>query len=205
MIKTQKNSSSALKVTASLLNSWNYLFYVDPQYYQKSYQDFVNTLHKIKTPQTPAMLNGINFEQDCYDGKVRFISPLIENGAFQVFAKKELEVDDETVLVLGYLDVLKEGVIYDIKRTSSYEMQKYYNSFQHHVYFFLIDEAEIFEYLIAAGYKDYDIFIERYHKTDMIAMKDIVQSFFKWLKANDLWNVYVENFTVEKIKKGELL
>jgi hypothetical protein len=200
MTKNLEHSSKVLKITASLLNSWAYIYTCNLEYQQDAYESFYKTLQRIKEPPTEAMLKGIKFEKKCYDNQVPMISNIIENGAYQVYAEKTLMVDNYEVKVLGYLDVLKQGVIYDIKRTMQYDLQKYYHAYQHHTYLYLIDEADSFVYLVAQGYSDdsINIYTEVYDRADSIPMDIIIKNFYDYLKQNDLFNVYVQNWSIEK-------
>jgi len=193
-----KTSKPLLKITASLLNSWGYIFKANEEYADKAYEDFVKTLNRIKIEPTFYMKRGIFFEKKCVEGKVPEISNVIEGGAFQAYFEKDLEVDDYDIRILGYLDVLKEGIIYDIKRVSKYERPKYLDSFQHHVYMELVPEAKEFNYLVASGSKDenVDIFTETYRRDEAQDVRIIIKQFFNWLQENNLFDLYLQNFNI---------
>lgn len=197
-----------LKITASLLNSWNYIWESEEEWQEKSYQDFLNTLHRVKTETTPAMQRGIEFEAMCVAGEVPPISNIIRGGQFQVYAEKVYEIDGQQFKLLGYIDVIKAGKIYDIKRNTKYEYGKYESSYQHWCYLALIENAYEFTYLIGAGYSNqpYDDKVEIHEETyfndgqaDLRVIKAI-QQFVSWLKAQGLYDVYVNNFTIENKK-----
>lgn len=193
-----KKDKPLLKVTATLLNSWAYLFNAPEAYSDKAYQDFLSYLNREKIEQTFYMLRGIKFEKKCIEGYVAGITPLIEGGVYQAYFEKDLEVDDYDVRILGYLDVLKEGIVYDIKRVSKYERPKYYNSYQHHVYMELVPEASEFNYLIAAGNKDenVDIYTETYRRDEAQDIREVIKQFYQWLQENDLFDLYLKNFNI---------
>lgn len=204
MIKTMQNLKSYLKITASLLNAWSYQFHCDQQYAEKAHEDFLKTLQRIKEPPNQYMLRGIEFEEKCYAGDYPEISEKVKGGAFQVYHEKEVEVDGISTIVLGYADAVKEGVVYDIKRVSKYDLQKYFYTYQHHVYMFLFDNTHRFEYLVAQGPNDNNLnyYVESYNKQDTLDIKEIIAQFFYYLKSNGLFHIYQENW---KINKGEVL
>lgn len=196
-----------LKITASLLNSWNYLWQVDEEYQENAMQDLVNYLHRIKTPTNEAMQRGIDFEALAIMGQVPIISDLIKDGQFQVYAEKTYMIDGLEFKLLGYLDVLKAGVIYDIKRNTKYEFPKYEESYQHWCYFALVPEAYEFRYLVGAGYtpEAYNDTVtihtsEVYHNDGQADFRIItaIRQFISWLKVQGLYDVYVKNYTLEE-------
>lgn len=204
MTKTVDNSKQYLKITASLLNAWSYQFHCDEQYAEKAQEDFIKTLQRIKEPPNEYMLRGIEFEERCYNGEFPEISDKVKGGAFQVYHEKELVVDGKDIIVLGYADAVKEGVVYDIKRVSKYDLQKYFHSYQHHVYLYLLDNTHRFEYLVAQGSSDNNLnfYVEEYTLKDILDVKDIIAQFFDYLKSNGLFDIYEQNW---KINKGEVL
>lgn len=214
MIKQQNNlNNDRYLITTSLLNSWAYIWNCvdgvkeaetdkisfDEKLYNKqknAYEGFVSALNRIKTPTNEFMQLGIDFEKDCYDGKTEF-SKIIENGQFQVVGMKEIEVDGMKFLMYGILDVLKAGVIYDIKRVIKYSRPKYINSFQHNFYFCLYPNVKEFTYLIYDGYK--------YHKEsyyDVEKAQDIIdgaiRDFINYLKERNLLEIYKEKWKCKK-------
>lgn len=203
MTKKQRN---LYKITASLLNSWNYIFDCNPDYSKEAFDSFVKTLNRIKEPPNFYMKRGIEFEEKCcYSNEHPLITNIIEGGAFQVYAEKDLCVDGMDIKLLGYLDVLKAGVIYDIKRVNKYDTQKYFTSYQHHVYFALVPESNKFVYLIGAGNYDnaLEYYTETYYREEALDIVTVIETFFNWLKENNLFEVYKEYWKIED--KGELL
>lgn len=207
ILKQNHLQKPIFKITASLLNSWNYIFECDEDNSDSALDSFIDTLKRVKKPPNIYMQRGIDFEKDCYAGRVPFISDIIAGGEFQYYGELDLEVDDLDIRILGYLDVLKAGTIYDIKRVTKYELQKYFNSYQHHIYFALVPEAFNFEYLVASGYNDnyIDIFTEEYKREDAKDVKDIIHTFFEWLKENELFETYKNNWEIPREKKEILL
>lgn len=190
------------KITTTLLNSWNYIYQAKPQYQQDAYDSFVKYLNRIKEPPNYFMKRGLDFEELCYNGQVPIISDVVRDGAFQVYAEKDIEVDGYSIRMLGYLDALKEGVIYDIKRVNQYDLQKYFTSYQHHIYFNLVPEATNFVYLIGAGSGDnnkVNVFFEEYTRQEMIDIKGVIRNFFQFLDENDLTQTYIEHWKIDEI------
>lgn len=192
------------KITATLLNSWNYIYQAKPEYQQDALDSFVKYLKRIKEPPNFFMKRGLDFEKDCYNGQVPIISDIVRDAAHQVYAEKILEVDGYQLKLLGYLDALQEGIIYDIKRVNQYDLQKYFGSYQHHIYFELIPEATHFVYLVAAGQSEkVNVYFEEYARDEMIDIKEVIRSFFSFLEKNDLMQIYIENFQILENKQGE--
>lgn len=187
------------KITATLLNSWNYIYQAKPEYQQDAYDSFVKYLNRIKEPPNFFMKRGLEFEEDCYNGQVPIISEIVRDGAFQVYAEKDINVDGYAIRLLGYLDVLKEGIIYDIKRVNQYDLQKYFSSYQHHMYFELVPEATDFIYLIGAGSKTINVYTEQYTRKEKIDISQVIRKFFQYLDENDLTQVYIENWKIDEI------
>ena len=146
------NNQKPLLITATLLNSWKYLFnnQAGEESQETLYNDFLKVLKREPTETTPAMALGNEFEKECYEGKVEGISEIIKGGAFQLSASKIETIGNYNFLLYGRIDVLKNGIIYDIKRVGKYsDVQKYYTSVQHVMYLKLIPQAKEFKYLIS--------------------------------------------------------
>lgn len=198
-----------LKITASLLGSWNYMFQVDDMYQEQAYESFLDTINGIRTPPNEFMQNGIDFENLAINGQIPIISETIKGGQFQVYAEKIYEIDGMTFKLLGYLDVLKAGIIYDIKRVVKYEYPKYSESYQHWCYMALVPESYKFRYLIGAGYSKapYDdkveIITHEEYLNDGTADDRVIEAirqFISWLKQRDLFETYVKNYTIKEKK-----
>ena len=192
-----------LLVTPSLLNSWLYIWLSrdnvkesandaicleDKQdlAMQKAYDEFLGTLRREQTPPNENMLRGIQYEDDCYKG-LTDASPIIKGGAFQIVGKKDVFVDNVPFLMYGRLDVLKNGIIYDIKRVTRYTTQKYLHSAQHGFYMDLFPNASQFTYLAFDGNKLHQ---ETYYRGQYKPTEAILSDFIQWLRENNLWDVY---------------
>jgi hypothetical protein len=196
-----------LLITASLLNSWSYLFEdLEDEASEEKYKEFLEYLENDKTkPRIPNkyMLEGIWFENECCKGNVEGISNLIKDGCFQLSASKKATIDGQDFLMYGKLDCLKEGIIYDIKKNSYYEVGKYFGSYQHHFYMELIPEAYKFVYLIGVdnsqdvyaetGIK-YSIFEETYTRKECHSLEQTIREFIEWLKRKNLYETYERNW-----------
>jgi hypothetical protein len=178
-------------VTTTLLNSWSYQWKVSEEYEQSAWQDFVDLLNKVRKPPNEAMQRGLQFEADCMAGLVPGISERIRGGVYQYSASKETKVGSESVLLYGKIDVLKAGIIYDIKSTSKYELQKYHDSVQHHMYLTMIPNALKFVYLINNGYDTYE---ETYRRHEIKPVEPLIDQFYRWLKEKNLWQIYTEKW-----------
>ena len=192
-----------LLVTPSLLNSWLYIWLSrdnvkesandaicleDKQdlEMQKAYDEFLGTLRREQKPPNENMLRGIQYEEDCYKG-LTDASPIIKGGAFQIVGKKNVVVDNVPFLMYGRLDVLKNGIIYDIKRVTRYATQKYLHSAQHGFYLDLFQDARQLTYLAFDGNKLHQ---ETYYRGQYKPTEAILSDFIQWLRENNLWDVY---------------
>ena len=189
------NNQKPLLITATLLNSWKYLFnnQAGEESQETLYNDFLKVLKREPTETTPAMALGNEFEKECYEGKVEGISEIIKGGAFQVVGITNVNLCGYLFVLYGRIDVLKNGVIYDIKRVSKYsDVQKYYTSVQHVMYLKLIPQAKEFKYLISDGEC---VYTETYDRNDIIEpIETTIINFVNWLKRNDLFDLYVEKW-----------
>lgn len=174
-------------ITTTLLNSWSYLWKADDEYADNAWKDFINLLNRNRQPPNEAMIRGIQFEADCVAGLVPGISEVIQGGTFQYTAKKEIEVAGVSVLLYGKIDILKAGIIYDIKSTSKYELQKYHDSMQHHMYMTMVPNAVKFVYLINNGHETY---VETYRRDEIKPVEPTISTFYQWLKDKKLWELY---------------
>ena len=193
-----------LSVSASLLNGWAYIWEAyNEEYALKAKEEFIDRIKGKPFEPTEAMQRGIDFEELAVAGQIPEISPIIAGGQHQVWATRIIEVDGIKVQLRGFLDTLKAGVIYDIKRTGQYEYPKYRTSYQHHIYFLLVPAAKRFEYLVGSGttkeaYNKYVYFHREVYYNDGTSeqiIKNAIRGFWEWLKLHGVWEDYVKNFT----------
>ena len=198
-------------ITPSLLNSWAWIWECknsvkdnendnisledkQSEAQEKAFEDFIKTLKREPFEPNEYMLAGIEFEKECYEGKT-CVSPIIEGGAYQIVGMKNVDVDGMSFLMYGRLDVLKGGIIYDIKRIWKYALQKYKWSTQHGFYLDLFPNANKFEYLAYDGFK---LHREVYYRGEYKPTVEVIKDFIKWLKENDLLELYKEKWRANK-------
>lgn len=195
-------------ITPSLLNSWGWIWNcadsvtesekdeisLEDKIYNarlQAIEDFKKTLARIPSEPNKYMQEGIEFEEECYKGNT-CISPIIEDGAYQIVGKKYITVNGIKFLMYGRLDVLKGGIIYDIKRVWKYSLPKYAKSYQHQFYFELFPNAYKFEYLIYDGKA---LHREVYFPNDDTNyISSVIKNFLNWLKVNGMLKLYLEKW-----------
>ncbi len=184
-------------ITQSLLSAWNYIYnaYDD----EKAYQDFINCLNRVIQPTTPVMQKGIDFEGKVYayckgvykaeEQDVKDIGDIVKGGQFQVVATMQRQISGIDFLLYAKLDVLKSGMIYDIKRSDTYETGKYLDSPQHPFYLECVPEAREFRYLISDGE---NIYLEGYSRAEITPISKMIEEFIAFLKVEKLLDKYLE-------------
>ena len=186
-------SKTSLLLTQTLINSWLYLYQVDGEYYEKAYQDFLKTLKRIPLEDNEIFARGREFETQVINGEYKEIYDIIKGGSYQVSKKKELVVDNLDFIVYGIADFIKNGVIYDTKRVNQYELQKYQYSSQHLIYLYLFDDCYEFTYLIVDNSDT--TYEETYKRNDLtMSIETLIHNFISFLKENNLFNIYLENW-----------
>ncbi len=199
-------------ITKTLLESWRYCFNCYEGYEEEAYADFLRTLRREPSETTEAMMNGLTFEDRVYraaagktirsDAKWREgalkVAEVIKGAQIQVPISKPIEVNGTTYLLKGVLDALKAGVIYDVKFLnkglgSAEVYGKWLNCTQHPAYFYLVPEANEFQYLGSDGE---DIYIETYQRDQSPDIHEIIQDFLEFLKAEGLMDVFAERWVV---------
>ncbi len=195
-------------MTHSLLSAWLYTMKENPREDATSEKDpmgeFMQTLRREPTPTTEAMQKGIDFENlvtaiigGTHDTRNNWycaaatVASIIDGGILQYKARKEICVNDMTLVLYGRLDALKAGEIYDIKFSSKYERGKYFGSTQHPVYLSLIPEARSFTYLISNGI---DVWTEQYRREETLSIYPIIADFLDWLTVQGLMGLYREKW-----------
>ncbi len=193
-------------ITHSLLSSWQYMYDCWSGSEDDAAEEFVNTLKRTPKEQTPAMLNGIAFENEIYNAArgvvrephekwehgIQKIVPIVKGAPFQVRLSRPLEIDGWSLLCYGILDALKAGTIYDVKFSSksmgSVEAAgKYLDSSQHPMYFYLCPEAREFQYLLSDGE---DLYIERYQREESRDVSEIIRQFLQSIESMGLADLY---------------
>ncbi len=181
-------------ITPSLLNSWKYAISLENDY--GNLEDFKKVLSKEPSPITEQQQLGYDFEEFMINN----YEPT-KNGCYQVKLSEDITTNTGNYVLYGRLDCLKMGRIYDYKHTGSYDVGKFYDSYQTSVYFELCPEANEFEYLICNNYKkgksleDINLYHEIYLREDnKIDIVQEIDHFIGWLKANNLYKLYCEKW-----------
>ena len=193
----------ATRITQSLLAAWLYSYKTD-----NGYDDFLATLNREKQPPTEAMLNGIEFESlvnSALDGTpppadhkwrecVEWCADYLKGAQKQVLLTKPLVVDGEELLLVGVLDFLRAGVVYDTKFSKTYQYGRYLRSPQTSAYFSLCDgDAKRFEYIISDG--NY-VYRESYTPDEVEPIENTIHNFLQFLRRYNLYETYKEKWRV---------
>lgn len=181
-------------ITPSLLNSWKYA--ISPNNEYGNLEDFKKVLSREPQETTEAQQLGYDFE----DYMIKNYEPT-KNGCYQVKLYKDITTKTGTYVLYGRVDCLKAGKIYDYKHTSTYDVGKFYDNYQTPIYLELEPNANEIEYLVCNNYKkgkvleELNIFREIYKRSEIkIDIKQEIDYFISWLKANDLYNLYLEKW-----------
>ena len=181
-------------ITPSLLNSWKYAISLENEY--GNLEDFKKVLSREPIETTEQIELGFKFE----DFMIKNYEPT-KNGCYQVKLSKNITTSTGEYVLYGRLDCLKAGTIYDYKYTGSYDVGKFYGSYQTLIYFELCPEANEFCYLISNNYKDGKTLeeINLYHETylrdnNKMDIKQEIDNFISWLKTNELYELYCEKW-----------
>lgn len=179
-------------ITSSLLDSWQYL--LKGQY--GNMDDFLSTLKREPHETTKAQQEGFDFEDYMIDNYIP-----TKNGQYQVKVSKEYtSLNGITYILYGRLDCLKEGVIYDYKHTSKYEVGKFFNRCQTSMYMALVPEAYKMQYIVGINKPQYQIqdindcpynlYLEDYRRDEIMPIEDIINRFEEWLNLTNLMETY---------------
>lgn len=194
-------------ITKSILSAFAYQFDCHESVREDAREEFLKALRRERIEPTEAIINGWNFENCCYgcaegspipdefrkwESGVREIVPLIRGGQFQVSIKKDIEVDGMLFELHGVLDVLKAGVICDIKfKNKSFNSIDVYGDYlecpQHPAYFYLCPEAYEFCYLVSDGD---GLYIESYRPEECKPIEYYIRNFIEGIKASGDFETY---------------
>lgn len=183
-------------ITPSLLNAWKYAISLENEY--GNLEDFIKTLNKEPFEESDAILTGYQYE----DFMINNYNPT-KNGCYQVKLSKNITTKTGNYVLYGRLDCLKAGRIYDYKYTGSYDVGKFYDSYQHVIYFEICPEADSFEYLICNNFKkdkdnnleDLNIYHEVYlREENKVDISDEIDKFVSWLKTNNLYQIFQDKW-----------
>lgn len=181
-----------LLITPSLLNSFLYLFTCNEGSEEQAKQDFISYLKKEEVEKSSAMLNGIAYEKEVYEGKDEEFSKIVKGGCFQVKKYIIEKIDNVEYMLYGIVDVLKAGVIYDIKKVVRYERPKYFKQYQHEFYLKLFPDAKCMVYLVCDLNNNH--YQEIYHRGEGESIENAIRNFIAYLKRNNLYEIYLNNW-----------
>lgn len=117
------------------------------------------------------------------------VADMVRGAKLQYVARKPVTIEGIDFLLYGRLDALKEGIIFDIKFSGSYERGKFRDSTQHPMYYELIPEAMNFTYVVSNGY---DVWTEVYWFDQISRIEPVIKDFIQWLQDMDLLDTYKE-------------
>ena len=201
------------KITKTLIESWQYTFDCAEGYEDEAMEDFLSTLKREPKEPTEAMINGTNFENQCYAlandpqaipekwvNGTRKVAEIIRYGQFQVPVSCDLTIAGRDIWLYGICDVVKAGTIFDVKfRNKSLGSTdvygKYLDCSQHSIYLRALPEASRFIYLVSDGD---DLYTEEYHRYNSKPVEYYVLNFLSWLQSSpELMKIYEERWAVE--------
>jgi hypothetical protein len=192
-------------------------------------QELINRVNRVREPEPPIVRQGKKFKElvDLYCDKVesKFNIELVGDNHFldrcefafsgkvikyfvkklvysvrEVFVSAPIVVGNELVEVYGYVDNVRQDVIYDCKYVERYDLAKYFSSQQRLIYPYCVEhnggQVSQFEFLATDGK---DIFSEVYNwnpKRDVALLKKNIAEFIEFLEKH-------RNFIADKKIFGE--
>ena len=168
-------------LTPSLLNSWSYAIE------SGTMEGFLPVLHREPVGKTEAMIKGDEFEE----WAIQNIEEL-KGGSYQVKVYKE----HGNYLLYGRVDVLKAGIVYDVKFTNRYEVGKFYGNYQTNIYLEVVPEAKKMVYIIGnnSSIENSNFFREEYTRQEIEPIDKILNDFEQWLNVTGLDAIYQEKW-----------
>jgi len=145
---------------------------------------------------------GYNKYPKNYNGAVK-VADIVKGGQWQVHVAKDITVDGHDFWLHGFCDVVKAGVIYDLKfKTKSFGDNNLFlagssfkHSSQHSAYLRCLPEAYEFVYLVSDGE---DLYTEAYSRMNSRPIEEIISEFMTWMKTEpELLKLYEERWVVE--------
>ena len=107
------------------------------------------------------------------------VAEKIKGGTWQATGYRDVTVNGINYLLYGKADVLRGPDVFDIKWTRKYKTGKFFNKFQHPMYYSCFPKVEKFTYLISNGK---EVFEEVYLREDTPNITDTIYEFQKWLE-----------------------
>ena len=115
------------------------------------------------------------------------VAGMIQGAKLQYVAKKQVTIAGMDFLLYGRLDAMKEGRIFDIKYSGSYERGKFRDSTQHPMYYELVPEIMNFTYVVSNGS---DVWTEVYWFDQIPRIEPVITDFVQWLQDMNLMETY---------------
>lgn len=200
------------RITKTLLDSYAYMFDCYEGGEEEAYESFLKTLKREPIEETEAIANGKAFEamvqalaegREVTPGKwengARKVAEIVKGGQWQVHVDTDVTVDGRTFWLHGFCDVVKAGVIYDIKfKNKSFNALDLYGSYrdhsQHSAYLKCLPEAYEFVYLVSDGE---ELYTEAYNRLNSRPIEDYIRDFMNWLQTKpELLKIYEERWIV---------
>lgn len=206
------------KITQSLISAWNYVHNCWEGQEDAAMESFLTALRGEKEELTPEQMqniqnghdfeeliesiaNGADWETDKEHKWYRAayeLAQIVKGAQFQVRIRKPITVNGMEFEIVGVLDALREGTIFDFKfKNKSFGSLdlagNYLDSAQHPFYFYLVPEAHDFLYLVSDGN---DIYIERYTPDETRSAAEIISEFVSFLTASNLMDEYKTHWQI---------
>lgn len=155
---------------------------------------------------TDGTVNSVSGEVMGYDRYPKWysgakkIADIVAGGQWQVHVDTDLQVDGRNFWLHGFCDVVKAGVIYDVKfKSKSFNNLDLYGSYrsssQHSAYLRCLPEAYEFVYLVSDGD---ELYTEAYTRLNSRPIEDYIRDFMNWLQTKpELLALYDERWRVE--------
>ena len=190
-------------ITASLLNSWEWLLHCYEGCEEAAISDFVATLKREPIPDNPALKAGRDFEDavtafcnsgvepnnDSYGDCVREVADHVRGKIFQYKASKEVTIGNTSFLLYGRMDAFGGPWIDDIKFGSSFEMGKYHDNPQTKMYLELEPGPIGMRFLYADGSA---VYVDEYRRENIESIVPVVHEFWDWLNSfPDYLSIYI--------------
>lgn len=150
-------------------------------------------------------VNSVSGEANGYDKYPKWyagakkVAEIVKGGQWQVHVDTDVTVDGRTFWLHGFCDVVKAGVIYDIKfKNKSFNALDLYGSYrdhsQHSAYLKCLPEAYEFVYLVSDGE---ELYTEAYNRLNSRPIEDYIRDFMNWLQTKpELLKIYEERWIV---------
>ena len=126
------------------------------------------------------------------------LAQLVKDAQFQVRIRKPITVNGMEFEIVGVLDALREGTIFDFKfKNKSFGSSDiagdWLDSPQHPFYFYLVPEARKFLYMVSDGN---DIYIEQYFPEESRSAEEIIAEFISFLESSNLMDEYKAHWQI---------